>query len=413
MSILLLLLIYLIFISLGLPDSILGSSFPAIAENLKISVDHAGYIGMVITSCTIVSSFFSDKLVEKFQTRWLILISILLTALGLGLYSFVQMDSIWLFYLAALPLGLGAGCIDACLNNYVALHYKAIHMNWLHCFWGVGASISPFIVGGFINPNQNSTGWEKGVLTVCIIQIAIAVLTFLCLPLWNKVKTNSQEFEREEEVKTSFERKSLFSNSVFYLAVFGFFCYCGMETMTGFWSGNYFYHTYQVDSATAANLTSMFYLGITIGRFISGFISLKVKEMNLIRIGEGLIVIGTILMGLNLNLYLAIAGMILTGIGFAPIYPAIIRLTPYRFSKAMSQKAMGMEMAFAYCGNLIVSPLFGVICRFDEARFISLPYVALGFVVVMIVLHEAVSAKLKKRDSRLTEAEKQQYQVQN
>lgn len=135
--------------------------------------------------------------------------------------------------------------------------------------------------------------------------------------------------------------------------------------------------------------------------------------MNLIRIGEGLIVIGTILMGLNLNLYLAIAGMILTGIGCAPIYPAIIRLTPYRFSKAMSQKAMGMEMAFAYCGNLIVSPLFGVICRFDEARFISLPYVALGFVVVMIVLHEAVSAKLKKRDSRLTEAEKQQYQVQN
>lgn len=410
MSILLLILIYIVFISLGLPDSILGSSFPAIAENLKISVDQAGYIGMVVTTCTIISSFFSDRLVAKFHTRWLVFISILFTALGLGMYSFVNANSVWLFYLAAIPLGLGAGCIDACLNNYVALHYKALHMNWLHCFWGVGASVSPFILGAFINPSQNSVGWEKGVLVVCVTQLAIAALSFICLPLWGKA--NPQEHELEKEQTTvSFDKKSLFHNSIFYFSIIGFFCYCGMETMTGFWSGNYFYHTYHVDSATAASLTSMFYLGITAGRFLCGLISLKVKEMNLIRAGEVLIVIGTILMAVNLHLYCGIAGMILAGVGCAPIYPAIIRLTPYRFSKTLSQKAMGMEMAFAYCGNLIVSPLYGVFCRFDESRFMTLPFVACFFVLVMALLHEIVDFKLKKRDMTLTAEELFEYQT--
>ena len=185
MTILLLLLIYLVFISLGLPDSLLGSSFPAIAENLAISVDHAGYIGMTVSLFTILSSAFSDKLVEKLSTKVVISLSILLTALGLIGFSTVRENTFFLFYVYAIPLGLGAGAIDSSLNNYVALHYKAIHMNWLHCAWGVGASISPLIAGAFIQAGT-SKGWDKGVLTVAIIQLSIALLSFIAFPLWKR-----------------------------------------------------------------------------------------------------------------------------------------------------------------------------------------------------------------------------------
>lgn len=411
MTILLLVLIYLIFISLGLPDSMLGSSFPAIAENLSISSDQAGYIGLVVTTGTIISSMLSEKLIEKLTTKWVVSISILLTALGLITFSLVKPGYAWCFYLCAIPLGLGAGAIDSALNNYVALHYKAIHMNWLHCSWGVGASISPLIVSPFIDTSNNSSGWNKGVLVVAIVQLAIAVISFISIPLWGKVKQIEIEENKEEEMVKPVDSRPLYQNPVFYLAILGFFCYCGLETTTGLWSGNYFYYTWHVDSKEAASLTSLFYIGITAGRFVSGPLSLKIKEKAMIRIGETVLVTGLILMMIPVNKYFAIVGVTMCGCGCAPIYPAIIRLTPYRFSRYLSQKVMGLQMAIAYCGNLIVSPLFGLTCRSLGNMFSLLPYVVITLAILMVVAHEISNGILKKRDSTLSDEQKLAYKT--
>ncbi len=388
----------------------LGSSFPAIAENLSISSDQAGYIGLVVSGCTIISSFFSEKLIKKLTTKWVVSLSILLTAFGLFSFSHVKEGYTWLFYLCAIPLGLGAGAIDSALNNYVALHYKAIHMNWLHCSWGIGASVSPLIISPFIDTTNASSGWEKGVRVVAIVQLSIALISFLALPLWAKANQSENALKEEEkEVIVDVEKKPLLKNPVFYLAIIGFFCYCGLETTTGLWSGNYFYYTWNVDSKEAASLTSLFYIGITTGRFICGPLSLKIKEKWMIRIGESVLITGLILMLLPFSKYCAIVGIVLCGMGCAPIYPAIIRLTPYRFSKAVSLKAMGMQMAIAYVGNVAISPLFGLTCRMLDNSFYLLPYVILFFALLMTVVHEVTNYKLQKRDSLLTDEEKLQY----
>jgi fucose permease len=282
MTFALLLIIYLIFISLGLPDSMLGSTFPAIADNLSISPDMSGYIGLVVSGGTIISSLFSDKLIAKFKTKWVVSVSILLTAAGLLAFSFVPAGMTWLFFVVAIPLGLGAGAIDSALNNYVALHYKAIHMNWLHCSWGVGASIGPLIIGSFIDSSNHSAGWEKGVLTISLIQFGIAAVAFATLPLWNKVANKNTLDKKKEEKKDKptkpVSRRELFKNPIFYLAMIGFFSYCALETTTGSWSGFFFNRARGFSTQESANLTAMFYLGITIGRFICGPISLKLKE---------------------------------------------------------------------------------------------------------------------------------------
>ncbi len=390
----------------------LGSSFPAIAENLSIAADQAGYIGLVVSGCTILSSFFSEKLISKLTTKWVVSLSILLTAFGLFLFSMVKEGYTWMFYLAAIPLGLGAGAIDSALNNYVALHYKAIHMNWLHCSWGVGASVSPLIISPFIDTSHQSSGWEKGVRVVAIVQLSIALISFLALPLWKKANHSEEKLKKEEEKEIiSVEKRPLYRNPVFYLAIIGFFCYCGLETTTGLWSGNYFYYTWNVDSKEAASLTSLFYIGITTGRFICGPLSLKIKEKWMIRIGESVLITGLVLMLLPFSKYCAIVGIVLCGVGCAPIYPAIIRLTPYRFSKAVSLKAMGMQMAIAYLGNVTLSPLFGLTARMLGNQFYLLPYVILFFALLMTVVHEMLNVRLKKRDTTLTDEEKLQYQT--
>ena len=410
MSILLLLIIYIAFISLGLPDSMLGSSFPAIAENLNIASDMAGYIALTVSACTIVSSLFSAKLIEKFSTKWVVFVSVLLTATGLVLFSQVKEGYTWLFFLIAVPMGLGAGAIDAALNNYVALHYKAIHMNWLHCSWGIGASIGPMILGSFIDSDKASAGWDKGVLIISIIQFSIALIILISLPLWNKMASKESNKPKEEikQVK-KFSYKDLFKNPVFYLSMIGFFGYCALETTTGLWTGSFFSYGKGLSTSKAATLTSVFYLGITVGRFICGPISLKFKEKNMMRIGESILLVGTVLTMIPFNIWFSIIGLSLIGIGCAPIYPAIIRSTPYRFSKEASQKAMGIEMAIAYCGNLSIPPLFGLIAKSLGNNFSILPYMILALLLLMIIVHEIINAILQKRDVALTEEEKKEY----
>lgn len=413
MAIALLLVIYIIFISLGLPDSMLGSSFPAIAQNLNLAKDLGGYISLVVSGFTILSSLLSNYFIKKFSTKWVVIVSILLTALGLVSFSFVTQDYWWVFFIIAIPMGFGAGGIDSALNNYVALHYKAIHMNWLHCSWGVGASIGPLVIGSFIDSNNNSAGWNKGILTIAIIQLSIFVIAIASLPLWNKLELKDRKLEKDEEAveNNDFSRKTLFKNPVFWMAMLGFFCYCSLETTTGFWNSSYFCYAKGMTTSQAASLASLFYIGITAGRFICGPLSLKVKEKNMIRLGEGILLVGAIVTCLPLNIYGAGVGMVLIGAGCAPIYPAIIRSTPYRFSRASSQKALGLEMAFAYCGNIIIPPLFGLTCKSLGENYSFLPYLDIILLGLMIFAHEIINAKLKARDKNLSTEEMKKYQT--
>ena len=413
MSIALLIIIYITFISLGLPDSMLGSCFPAIAANLSLNPETAGYISLVVCACTIISSLLSTKMIEKFTTKWVVSISVLLTATSLLLFSFVTITYTWAFYIIAIPLGLGAGAIDAALNNYVALHYKAIHMNWLHCSWGVGASIGPLIIGSFIDSNKNSAGWNKGILTVSIIQLGITLLLFVTLPLWNvvaKKETVAEKEERKEEL-IGFKTRDLFRNPLFYLAMTGFFLYSAMETTTGLWTASFFCYAKGISTSEAATLTSIFYIGITIGRFLCGPLSLKLNEKKMMRIGEGIILIGTILAMIPVSIWCSIVGLTMVGFGCAPIYPAIIRSTPYRFSRAASQKAMGLEMAIAYSGSLAIPPLFGVTAKGLGNNYGILPYVLFGLLGLMIICHEIINKALTKRDKSLSDDEKVKYNI--
>ncbi|MFA6829373.1 MAG: MFS transporter [Bacilli bacterium] len=411
MAVSLLLIIYLIFISLGLPDSMLGSIFPAIADNLSISKDISGYIGITVSCFTIISSLFSEKLIKKFKTGKVVSFSILLTALGLLLFSFVR-EQYWCFFLCAIPLGLGAGAIDSALNNYVALNYKPIHMNWLHCSWGVGASIGPMIMSAFIDSANQSSGWYNGILAIFFVQLAICLISFITLPLWNKV-ANKEKLDIDNksiEEEPQAETKSLFKNPIFYLSIVGIFCYCALETTTGVWSGFFFNQGKGFSTADAARLSAMFYIGITIGRFISGPLSLKIKEINMIRMGESLLIVGLILALLPGSVYFSVVGFAFIGLGCAPIYPAIISLTPYRFSKAMSQKVMGLQMACAYCGNVLISPFYGLVAK-NLDNYLFLPWVVLVLALGMVVCHEIINIKLTLRDKNLTDEEKKQYLI--
>ena len=371
----------------------------------------AGYIGFVVSGCTIISSLLSDRLIRKFTTKFVVSFSILLTAMGLLCFHFVTKDYVWAFFPIAVLLGLGAGAIDSALNNYVALHYKAIHMNWLHCSWGIGASLSPIIIAPFIDSTNNSIGWNKGIFLIAIIQFSIALIAFATLPLWNKVDKLSKISVTEDTPKekaTIPSKKILFANPIFYLAMIGFFCYCGLETTTGNWAGFFFQYAKGFSTQDAARLDSMFYIGITAGRFVCGPLSLKVKEKNMMRIGESVLIAGAILAILPFSNVLSIVGFLMIGIGCAPIYPAIIRSTPYRFSRTMSQHVMGLEMAIAYCGNLLISPLYGFIVKTFDLYFM-LPILVLSLAFVMVLCHEVINQKLAKRDKSFTDEERKEY----
>ena len=411
MATVLLIIIYMIFISLGLPDSMLGSSFPAIADNINAPIQFTSYISPITSICTILSSLCAPFLIKRFKEQYVISFSIMLTAIGLLIFSFARENMLYLLFISAVPLGLGAGAIDASINNYVALHYKAIHMNWLHCCWGVGASISPMIIGAFIDPNNSSKGWNIGILTVSIIQFVIMFISFISVPLWNRMKVKE---DKKEEKKEDYKYVKLFKNPVFYLTVLAFFCYCGLETTMGLWTGSYLNYGKGFDTAQSASLSSFFFIGITVGRFISGPLSLKIKENNMIRIGEIIISISMVFMIIS-SVYqeeytksLALASIVICGLGCAPIYPAIIRLTPYRFSKAGSQKAMSLEVAIAYIGNLISPFIFGEIAKAIN-NYLILPYIIITFLSVMILCHEIINIRLKKRDSILNDEDKKKY----
>lgn len=385
---LLLAIIYIAFISLGLPDSLLGSAWPVMYKELNAPISYAGIISMIISAGTIVSSLFSDKITRKLGTGLVTAISVLLTASAL--FGFSISNSFFLLCLFAVPYGLGAGAVDAALNNYVALYYNSRQMSWLHCFWGVGASISPYIMGYAIGAGH---GWRNGYSMVSIIQIFLTVILFLSLPIWKRktvVTPEGEDYEAPISLKDALRIKGV----VFVLI--SFFAYCAFESTAGLWISTYLVENRGMNSETAANFASLFYLGITFGRFLCGFIADKIGDKNMIRIGVATMFVGVVFIALPMNVtIIALIGLMIAGLGAAPVYPCIIHSTPNNFGKENSHAIIGIQMASAYVGSTFMPPVFGFLAEHVDAAIY--PFYLLIFVVLLFVMSEKVNRVVVNR----------------
>ena len=385
MGSLLLALIYVCFISLGLPDSLLGSAWPVLHEEICVPISYAGIISATIFAGTILSSFFSDKLLHKFGAGTVTAVSVTMTALGL--FGFSVSGRFFALILWAIPYGLGAGGVDAILNNYVALHYKAQHMSWLHCMWGVGASISPYIMS-FALVRLDS--WSRGYLIVSVIQAVLSVIIFISIPIWKRGSAESGAADGTETAR-ALSFKEIFTVKGAIPCFLMFFCYCSMELTTSLWASTYLVQKWEFSPEAAAGFASMFYIGITFGRFVCGFLAMKLCDRHLIRTGATVVAFGIALLLVPLHSAFALVGFIVIGLGCAPIYPCIIHMTPDVFGKDRSQAMIGVQMAFAYTGFLLMPPLFGIIA---ERVSISLlpPYQAI-LLAILFAMHELVMKK--------------------
>ena len=387
----LLALIYISFISLGLPDSLLGSSWPIMHAEISVPVSFAGIISAVMFIGTIISSLYSDRLLKRFGAGKVTAVSTAMTAVAL--FGFSISNSFWMLILWSIPYGLGAGAIDAILNNYVALHYKAQHMSWLHCMWGVGASISPYIMSFALIKLEN---WSFGYLIVAGIQIALSIVIFASIPAWKK---NGEEAQTETSSAKALKFKEIFSIKGAIPCFLTFFGYCALELTTSLWASSYLVEKWEFSPEIAAGFASMFYIGITLGRFANGFLAMKLSDHSLIRMGMAIIALGITLLLLPLSSTLALIGFIVVGLGCAPIFPCIIHMTPDVFGAENSQAMIGVQMAFAYTGFLIMPPLFGVIA--EQISISLLPIFLLMLLLLMFVTHEIVIKKEKCNKNRI------------
>ena len=386
---LLLALIYICFISLGLPDSLLGSAWPVMQEALTVPMSYAGIISIIMSVGTIVSSFFSDRMVRKFGPGKITAFSIFLTAIAL--FGFSVSTRFWMLVLWAIPYGLGAGGVDSVLNNYVALHYKAQHMSWLHCFWGVGASISPYIMSFALVKIEN---WNAGYLIVSVIQMVLCAFVFLSLPLWKNAETGSSEADAGDTGKP-LKFREIISIPGAVPCLLTFFGYCSLELSTSLWASSYLVLDKGISAEIASGFASLFYIGITSGRGVNGFLAMKFSDRFLIRTGFGIIISGILLILLPLPSIFALIGFIVIGLGCAPIYPCIIHMTPDIFGRDKSQAMIGVQMAFAYVGFCISPPLFGLIA--EHITISLLPFYLLTLLALMAGAHEIMVVRTKKK----------------
>lgn len=376
---LLLALIYVSFISLGLPDSLLGSAWPQMQESLGVSLSLGGVISFLITASTILSSLMSHRVIQRFGTGGVTMCSVAMTALAL--LGFSLSDSFLVLCLWAIPYGLGAGSVDAALNNFVALHCKAKHMSWLHCFWGIGATGGPYIMGLCLSRGM---GWQAGYRTISFLQMALTLILLLSLPLWKKQELPLSGGETVRP-QTPQWRKLLKRPGV-KAALTAFFFYSALELTTGLWGSSYMMAVRGISPETAAKWISLFYLGITAGRFFSGILTLRFSDDTMVRLGEGTAIVGIILLLLPLhNLFLCV-GLILTGLGCAPIYPSLLHATPQRFGKSLSQSLMGTQMAISYLGSTTMPPVSGFLS--EKISMGLYPVLLLVFALSMTILTE-------------------------
>lgn len=376
---LLLALIYVSFISLGLPDSLLGSAWPQMQESLGVSLSLGGVISFLITASTILSSLVSHRAIQRFGTGAVTMCSVAMTALAL--FGFSLSNSFFALCLWAIPYGLGAGSVDAALNNFVALHCKAKHMSWLHCFWGIGATGGPYIMGLCLSRGM---GWQVGYRTISFLQMALTLILLLSLPLWKKQELPLSGGETVRPQTPQWGK--LLKRPGVKAALTAFFFYSALELTTGLWGSSYMVAVRGISPETAAKWISLFYLGITAGRFFSGFLTLRFSDDAMVRLGEGTAIVGILLMLLPLhNLFLCL-GLILTGLGCAPIYPSLLHATPQRFGKSLSQSLMGTQMAISYLGSTTMPPVSGFLS--EKISMGLYPVLLLVFALCMTILTE-------------------------
>lgn len=378
---LLLVVIYLSFISLGLPDSLLGAAWPSMQPLLDVPISYAGYLSMIISCGTVISSLLSDKLLRRFGTGLVVSCSVLLTAVAL--FGFSASSQYWMLCLSAIPYGLGAGAVDAALNHYVALHYAARHMSWLHCFWGVGCALSPYIMSFYLH---RETDWQGGYRAISLLQIGLTVMLFCSLPLWKRSTGAAEESEAPAvPMHTLLKRRGVLQ------ALVTFFSYCALESTTGLWASSFLVQERGISAETAAKFASLFYIGITFGRLISGFVTDRFGDHKMVRMGLCGITAGIVLVLLPLPDLFALSGLIVIGFGCAPIYPCQIHATPIVFGRECSQTLIGMQMASAYIGTTLMPPLFGLIA--DRAGLGMFPLFLAFFLVLMALLTESMYQK--------------------
>lgn len=391
----LLIIIYLAFISLGLPDSLLGSAWPLMQQDIGAPLSAAGILSMVIAAGTIVSSLASGWIIKRFGTGKVTLVSCCMTAAALLGFSFVH--SIAWLALLAIPLGLGGGAVDAALNHYVAENYEAHHMNWLHAFWGIGATGGPIILSYYI---ARLNSWRPGYLTVSIIQFCIAAVLLATLPLWDQVAKQRKLMRASDQVSTGDDVSSAINNNgsiiknkgVIYTLI-AFLFYCGVESTVGLWGASYLVGTHNIAPKTAAAWVSLYFGGITVGRIISGFITMKFDNRHIILYGQIIAIAGTVILLLPAlpAVYMMAFGLI--GLGLAPIYPGLIHETPARFGSENSAKLIGYQMAVAYTGTTLLPPIFGFIAA--KTAVTIFPFFVLAYLLIMLASTEIVNASLK------------------
>ena len=380
---LLLAIIYLAFISLGLPDALLGSAWPTMSYDIGAQISWAGGISMVISAGTIASALLSDRMTKRFGAGKVTFVSVALTALALLGFSFAP--NYIVLILLAIPYGLGAGGVDAALNNYVAVHYESRHMSWLHCMWGIGASAGPYVMGFALS---HGLGWSAGYQYIAIVQVILTVILFISLPLWNNRKAHelskSIQISKEYSKTLSFAEVLRIPGAKNILIMF--FCYCAIEQTAGLWASSYMVLYGSVSHVVAAGWASLFYVGITAGRFISGFLTMRFNDETMIRLGQLVMILGILVLLLPLPNHIAlVAGFVIIGLGCAPIYPCVIHSTPHYFGADKSQAIVGMQMASAYIGSMFMPAIFGFIGQ--NVSMSLLPAYLIILLSVMTFMH--------------------------
>lgn len=383
---LLLAVIYLVFIGLGLPDSMLGSAWPVMFREFDVPVSYAGIVSMIIALGTIVSSLQSDRLTKKMGPGKVTAISVGLSAISLLGFSFCQ--EFWQLCILAIPYGLAAGSVDASVNNYVALHYSASHMSWLHCMWGVGASTGPYVMGHVLTAGAP---WNNGYRCISICLFIIFATVVVSLPLWKGRNTG--------EGGTTVESKALSLSEIIRISgakevMVAFFCYCAIEQTAMLWGSSYLVFNRGLHKDMAATWGGLFVLGVTIGRGLSGFVAMKLKDSQMIRLGQTIIAAGALILMLPLGRWGALVALIMIGLGCAPVYPCIIHATPTYFGAENSQALVGVQMASAYVGTCLMPPIFGTLADIFDVSL--LPFFLMALLLLMVVMHEKLLKKKSK-----------------
>ena len=383
----LLVLIYIAFISLGLPDSVLGSAWPVMQAELGAPLSLAGYISMVVSAGTVVSSLASNRLITRFGVGKVTAVSVLMTAAGLLGISLAP--GAWMLFLCAIPLGLGAGSVDAALNNFVALHYAARHMSWLHCFWGVGATAGPMILSLQLS---HGASWRSAYGLISGIQFALALALFLTLSVWRRAKAPAAESGEEQRYLTNREALRL---PLVRTALVGFVFFCAVETTSGLWASTYLHQARGLSASEAAMGASMFYGAITAGRLVTGFAASRISPARLIRIGQCVCLAGAAMVALPAPSAVGMLGIAVIGLGTSPIYPNMLHETPRRFGARNSQAIVGLEMAFAYIGSTLIPPLFGSLASATTLHLY--PWFLAACTLVMLAASETVARRTRDR----------------